>query len=106
VKRVGELLLALGVFGPPAGWLATQQGQGALVYFACGAAGPPLGPLLGLAGAAACLAGGWIAWRTRQADSTASQRLLAQVSLGAGALFALANLATAVAAWLIPPCAR
>jgi hypothetical protein len=106
VTRGANLLLTLGVFGPPAAWLATQQGQGALVYFACRAAGPPLGPLIGAAGAILCFAGGWLAWRSQDAEATASQRLIAQVALGAATLFTLANVATAAAAWLIPPCAR
>ena len=106
MTRGANILLALGVFGPPAVWLATQQGQGALIYFACGAAGPPLGPLIGAAGAILCLAGGWLAWRRPDAQATASQRLMAGVALGAAALFAFANIATAVAAWMIPPCAR
>jgi hypothetical protein len=106
VRRGAKVLLTLGVFGPPAVWLATQQGQGALVYFACGAAGPPLGPLLGAAGAASCLLGGWLAWRSQDAEATGSQQLMARVALGAATLFTLANVATAAAAWLIPPCAR
>jgi hypothetical protein len=31
---------------------------------------------------------------------------VAQLALGLGAIFALANLATMIAAWMIPPCAR
>jgi hypothetical protein len=105
VTRAEKALLALALFLPPAAWFATQQTQGGLVYFDCSAGGPPLGPLLGLAGVGACLAGGWLGWR-RRAASWSTGRFIAQVAFGAAAIFALANLATLVAAWLIPPCAR
>ena len=105
MTRGANILLALGVFVPPGAWFLTQQAQGALVYFRCVAGGPPIGPLLGLAGAAVCLLAGWLGWRGRTAP-TPSARLLAQVALGAAVVFALANLATAAAAWIIPPCAR
>ena len=105
MSRGANILLAVGVFAPPAAWFLTQQAQGSVVYFRCVAGGPPIGPLLGLAGAAACLFGGWLGWRGRTAD-TPSARLLGQVALGAALLFALANVATAAAAWIIPPCAR
>jgi hypothetical protein len=105
VTRRANILLALGIFVPPASWFLTQQTQGAVVYFHCVAGGPPVGPLLGLAGTALCLLAGWLGWRGRSAP-TPSARVLAQVSLGATVVFALTNLATAAAAWMIPPCAR
>jgi hypothetical protein len=107
VTRAASLLLALGVFGPPALWFATQQTQGGVVYFRCTAGGAPIGPLLGLTGAAACLLAGWLGWRQRGSETASSSTdFLAQVALGAAVIFALANLAAAAAAWIIPPCAR
>lgn len=105
MTRGANILLALGLFVPPTAWLLTQQGQGAVVYFHCVAGGPPIGPLIGLAGTGVCLLGGWLGWRGRTAE-TANARVLAQVALGAAVLFALANLATTAAAWIIPSCAR
>jgi len=106
VTRAANLLLAVGVFGPPAAWFLTQQTQGGVVYFRCAAGGPPIGPLVGLVGAALCLLAGWLSWRKRCACDASSAPFLGQVALGAAAIFALANLATAAAAWIIPPCAR
>jgi hypothetical protein len=106
VRRAADILLGVAAFAPAAAWFATQQGQGALVYYACAAGGPPIGPLIGFAGLCACLAGGWLGWRGRGAAATETPRFVAQVVPGLAALFALANLATLVAALVIPPCAR
>jgi hypothetical protein len=106
----GDLAAGVGVLGlvlAPAVWLVFQQGAGALTYFACPAAGPPLGPLLGLLALAACAFGGRSAWRVAHAQATTSaRRVLGWIGCGATALFALASALVSLAMLLIPPCAR
>jgi hypothetical protein len=95
-------LLGLGLAAPPIAWFGAQQSTGALTYFACQAARPPLGLLMGLLGLAACLAAGVASLQRRAAPMAFS----AQIALGLAAIFGLANLFTLAAVWLVPPCAR
>jgi hypothetical protein len=95
-------LLGIGVTAPPVTWFAAQQSTGALTYFACQAAGPPLGLLMGLLGLAACVAAGAASFRRRGVETMFSAR----IGAGLAAIFGLANLFTVAAVWLIPPCAR
>jgi hypothetical protein len=104
------LAASLGVLGlvlAPAVWLAFQQGAGALTYFACPAAGPPLGPLLGLLALAACAFAGGAGWQVAHAQTTTpARRVLGWIGCGASALFALAVALVSLAMLLVPPCAR
>ncbi|HEY2752179.1 hypothetical protein [Phenylobacterium sp.] len=105
VLRV-TLATAAALFGPGAAWVLFQQGEGGLVYFACAAAGPPLGAALGLAAIALCGAAGALAWQVVRSDPDATRRFLGRIGLGASAIFALASLVMTAAIWLVPPCAR
>lgn len=95
-----------GVAVPPLVWLAYQQGLGELVYVACTAGGPPLGPLAGAACAAVCLGSGWASWRRRREAATSARRFICLVGAGLGPLFALGVLMVMAASLVIPPCAR
>jgi hypothetical protein len=105
VTRLLGPILAFGVLGGAAAWFAAQQGQGALVYYRCAAAGPPIGLAICLAGLVACSAAAWACWRWSRSDSHEAQ-VLGRVAMGAAAIFALATLASALATLVIPPCAR
>jgi len=105
VTRVLGPILMFGILGSSAAWFAAQQGQGALVYFRCGAAGPPIGLAICLAGLVACCLAGWASGRWSHDDSH-SAHVLGRVALGAASIFALATLAAAMATLVIPPCAR
>lgn len=106
MKAPAALPLGVGVAAPPAAWFATQQAAGALTYFACDAAGPPWGLLIGLAGLAASLAAAAMNWRRIADEAPPGSAFAPRVGLGLAAIFALTNLATVVAIGLIPPCAR
>lgn|GEM_PF-6755114 len=105
MTRVLAPILAFGILGSAAAWFAAQQGQGALVYYRCDAAGPPLGLAICLAGLLACCAASWASWRWSRSDAP-DARVLGRIAMGAAAIFALALLATVLATLVIPPCAH
>jgi hypothetical protein len=94
-------LCAAAVVAPPVVWVLTQQAMGELVYVACRAGGPPLGPAVAVLGLLLCAAAAWVGWKAR-----AEQPFLARLAVGSGALFALGCLALVVASLTVPPCAR
>jgi hypothetical protein len=106
VSFARALLLGLGVAAPPAAWFAAQQTAGALTYFACRAAGPPAGLLVGLLGVAACGAAGVESWRQLLAGPQGTALFAARLGFGLAAIFGLTNLVMVAAIRLIPPCAR
>jgi hypothetical protein len=91
-------------------WILLQQGEGALVYLACGASGPPIGVLIGAVAILGCGITCAVSWRIARAAARAAerpaQRFLAQVATGASAIFALAAAVMTAAIWLVPSCAR
>jgi hypothetical protein len=100
------LVAAVAFFGGAVGWLALQQGEGAIVYVACPVSGPPLGVVLGLLATLLCLGASALGWRVAQTALTPALRLIGQVGLGAGAVFALGCAVITLAIWLEPACAR
>jgi hypothetical protein len=95
-----------GVAAPPAIWILVQQSAGELIYTACNHAGPPWGPMIGLAGAAICAGVGWAAWTGRKAEGTPVDWFLCRAGAGMGAIFALACLVVSAATLMTPPCVR
>ena len=64
------------------------------------------GPLLVVAviGLVACLVAGSISWRSRRGSADPARRVVAIISVGCSALFALAILYPMIAALMLPPC--
>lgn len=106
MRASGTFLLALGAAGPPATWFATQQAAGTLTYFACEAAGPPWGLLIGLAGLGACVAAAALNWQRLRAEAPGKADFGLRVGLGLAGVFGLTNLFMIAAIVLVPPCAR
>jgi hypothetical protein len=68
------------------------------VRVACGSAAAPAGWLVGAAAVAVCVLAAWLA--------RAASRFLDQLALGLAAVFALAIAYQALAAGIVPSCAR
>jgi hypothetical protein len=96
----------LGLAVSPLAWIAAQQGMGDLARLACRSAGPPLGPLLGLAAAAVCVLCGWLSWSANGPGLRGLKRFVCLTSVGVAALFAGGALLVTLASLVIPPCAR
>jgi hypothetical protein len=105
VTRRGPLLLAAGAAASPLTWFAAQQGAGGMTYFACRSA-PPVGLALAALGLLACVAAVAVAWQAARGAGATTGAFAARVVVGMAVLFAFADLLTAAALALIPPCAR
>jgi hypothetical protein len=102
----GAFATAFAVFAGGVAWVLFQQGEGSVVYLACGAGGPPLGLGLGLAALALCTFGGGVAWGVAHMPGTPTRGFLGRIGLGAAAIFGFAILVMIAAIWLVPSCAR
>jgi hypothetical protein len=102
VRSRPMLWLALAV--PPVAWYAFQQGLAMTLRGACSAAGPPLGPIWGMASIVVCAGSAWFA--RPQPDQNPSDGFLSRLTVLAAALFSLAILYQSIATLIIPPCVR
>ena len=96
----------LGAAVSPLAWIGAQQGMADLDRLACHTAGPPLGPLIGLAAAVVCGLCGWLSWSANDPGLHGLKRFLILASAGTAAVFAAGTLLLTFASLVIPPCAR
>jgi hypothetical protein len=104
VKRVAMVRIVAALLVPPVAWYLFQQGLAWTMRGSCGSAGPPIGPLWGVASLAAC---GLAAWIARPGDDEPSgPRFAERAAQLSAALFALAIVFQTLATMIVPACAR
>jgi hypothetical protein len=96
--------MAAAAFLPPSAWYAYQQGLSVILRHNCGAAGLPMGPLLGVAALIACAVAFVLANRGRASVPNPGRRFAVGLMRGSAVIFALAIGFQTLATALIPPC--
>jgi len=70
----------------------------------CGVAAPGPIPLVAAAGFLICAVAGMVSWRSLRGERDLARRVVAIISVGCAAVFALAILLPMIAALVLPPC--